>query len=572
MTKPKPAPINKSSELKIGPFAGGINTWSDASAIADTELVDCVNFDIDLDGSLKSRPPVASLYNPINNSYTSGTFLEASTQVLGTFVGNSGDRIVLFQYVERIQSPDSDKLFLVIYFIDGPNAGTARTMTTITGSSNPFTSMTRYKNTLYLTRSLGGGAKIDIGALAYTDLPSMPWGSKGLIYKERLFLVGDQGYNYSRMVFSDVGNPENFPAANFFDIRPGDGETLNDFILYQDNLILFKNSSIWVFSYDTQPQQAVLQQLHNNLGVENRWSLCLYENVIYFLKYNQVYQISNFQFTRISTKIIFEDDRTLPNGTGTNWADTQWKYPNWMSLVGDRLIVRFYNRLYSYCLRTRAWARWDSQDNNIKYMGQIVKVNTAGVLSRQGYDSYVMGSSLTKPPYPGIYNYCIPTTMILRDFYLPTGTEGVTYLTGPAQVFDILLKIKTKIYDIGLSHRFKRLMHWGCDIVTGQNVTGTLNPYSLAYRVTWAQLLTVAWNQTQTWGYPLFQQPSTVQTAVADVGVYRRYIRFPKSLRFRLLQFEVSLRTVGNTKDGPARLYSLTAFIMQKQLAPKGVN
>src|SRR6202008_509488 len=43
----------------LGPWFGGINTNSDPTAISDNELWDCINFDIDLDGSLTSRPPVA---------------------------------------------------------------------------------------------------------------------------------------------------------------------------------------------------------------------------------------------------------------------------------------------------------------------------------------------------------------------------------------------------------------------------------------------------------------------------------------------------------------------------------
>jgi hypothetical protein len=43
-------------------------------------------------------------------------------------------------------------------------------------------------------------------------------------------------------------------------------------------------------------------------------------------------------------------------------------------------------------------------------------------------------------------------------------------------------------------------------------------------------------------------------------------------LRFRLVQFEVEMLTTGNTSDGPARLYSITAFIAAKQLAPEAVN
>jgi hypothetical protein len=47
--------------IQVGPFVGGLNTFSDPTAIADNELVVCENFELDLDGSLKSRPPIEDL-------------------------------------------------------------------------------------------------------------------------------------------------------------------------------------------------------------------------------------------------------------------------------------------------------------------------------------------------------------------------------------------------------------------------------------------------------------------------------------------------------------------------------
>jgi hypothetical protein len=47
--------------IQVGPFIGGLNTFSDATAIADNELTVCENFELDLDGSLKSRPPIENL-------------------------------------------------------------------------------------------------------------------------------------------------------------------------------------------------------------------------------------------------------------------------------------------------------------------------------------------------------------------------------------------------------------------------------------------------------------------------------------------------------------------------------
>ena len=55
------------SPVRIGPFVGGMNTYSGPSAIADNEAVELLNVDIDLDGAIKSRPPVETFSPPISN-------------------------------------------------------------------------------------------------------------------------------------------------------------------------------------------------------------------------------------------------------------------------------------------------------------------------------------------------------------------------------------------------------------------------------------------------------------------------------------------------------------------------
>ena len=46
-------------ELRLGPFVGGLNLFSDQSAVADTEMVTCINYEVGIDGSLLSRPPIS---------------------------------------------------------------------------------------------------------------------------------------------------------------------------------------------------------------------------------------------------------------------------------------------------------------------------------------------------------------------------------------------------------------------------------------------------------------------------------------------------------------------------------
>ena len=137
---------------------------------------------------------------------------------------------------------------------------------------------------------------------------------------------------------------------------------------------------------------------------------------------------------------------------------------------------------------------------------------------------------------------------------------------------DIKLFMMTKQFDVGLSHRFKRLMHWGVDCYTSRSVTGTLYPFSAVYKVTWGQLGIYHWHDLNTWEYPLSSIPGISQEVTSASGFQIKFIRFPKSLRFRLLQFKIETATQGNATDGPVYIYSITAFIASKQVVPKGVS
>src|SRR5688572_1571561 len=107
------------SELQLGPFHGGINNYSDMSAIADQELVDCVNFDIDLDGSLKTRPPWSILAFEVETSAEVND-PDIHQAIIGTFV-YGGVRFII--YVTNMYTADhSDEIY--IYYVDGVNAGT----------------------------------------------------------------------------------------------------------------------------------------------------------------------------------------------------------------------------------------------------------------------------------------------------------------------------------------------------------------------------------------------------------------------------------------------------------------
>jgi hypothetical protein len=403
----------------------------------------------------------------------------------------------------------------------------------------------------------------------------MPRGYAATVYKDRLWISGRRGIvNNSRLFFSDLAAFGTFQASSFFDISPGDGDSVNDLIVYQDNLIVLKDNKTYVLTYDQGPPQAVLQIVSSTVGASGRDCAVAYENSIFVLQYNEVYEMNNFTFTRVSVKVPFEyDDKTPFDGQEATVAEF-WKYPQSLSLVGDRLYARFFNRLYIYHLRLRAWTRYESDDESIHYIGRVHRVDNVDTNLTQGYDTYVAGSALGKVTDPVGFGASGSWKAHVKLFVMQDRYEDVNEETGsiaPAPV-DIKCSMMTKAYDIGLSHRFKRLMHWGVDCITGRNITGTLYPFTIAYKVTWEQLHEYQWSELNTWSYPLFVIPQLVVTQPQGAGLARRYIRFGKSLRFRLIQFELQMLTAGNTSDGPARIYSITASMVGKQLTPQAVN
>lgn len=564
------------AELKIGPFSGGINQFSDKSAIADNEMEDCVNFDIDLDGSLKSRPPWSLLYSR-EDTVSTGLSAPYRTVILGTYVYNGVQFIV---FINRYTTGESSSVFY-FYYINGPNAGT-------TLSINPtipiaFSTSIRYENTLYLipdpTVGSTSGVSYALDTGVVTEIATMPKGNTAIVYKDTLYIGGGRDSvhtaNRSRISFSALANFASWPASNFFDINPGDGDAVQDFLVYQDNILIAKDNATYVLAYDTSPAQAVLKVVNNNIGVKGPYCMVPYENSVFFMHYASVYEMVNYDFTRVSTKIPFVLDQSISNPY--TFANLSWSTPIYLRRVGDRLVARFYNNIYVYHLRVRAWTRWDSLDVNIKYMGPPFELDRTNSSTVQAWENFVASTSLSKQvdakgPGDAAGGYKLyPKIFLFTDTYSSTTLENGNIVPAVPPV-DIKCFFQTKVYDIGVSSRFKRLLHWGVDMVTARDVTGTLYPLSMSYRVTWNSLHTLTWSQLNTWGYPTFTIPTTTQVTPIINRVDRRFIRFPKSLRFRLLQFKIEVATQGNTTDGPARVYNIAAFISSKQLVPSAVN
>jgi hypothetical protein len=520
--------------LKLGPFTGGLNISSDPVLIGDTELITCLNLELDTDGSLVSRPAIQVAFQGATN----GRWFIIGSVVFGGIL-----------YLFATQSGAT--------YVSS-NAGSSWTALAPGGTARECKTMEVYNNTVWLPTTFASAAGLGMswtpggGAVAQI---TMPRANKCTIHKNRLYLCPGETAtsNESRLYFSAPADPTSWPAPNFIDIQPGDGDTLNNVAVYQDNLLLFKGESSHVLAYDLDPVDAILREINPVVGSTGSLGVVQYENTVYSMHRNKVYAISNYNFQLINVKVPLVFDNSLPTGTTARFENQH------LSLLGERLIVRYFNRTYAFQLRTSTWAEWDKTDttSTIEWhiFGPLVRARD---LTGSGLDSYYTGYSfdVTSGGYKIIK---------LIDGRSPAATEGL----GTHKFFCIAT---TKDYDMADPVRFKRLFWWGVDVITGKDVTGSITPITLVTSLTWDSLTTQTWADLNTWGNPILSSVAFSETITGDnIANTNKLIKFGKSLRFRKANFSLQLQTDGSTTQ-PTKIFQYVAVVGVKELVSARIS
>lgn len=496
--------------IRLGPFVGGINQLSDPTALQDNELVDAVNVELDLDGSYISRPPFYDLPVPVSGS--------TRMKLLGYYITATHTRLM---------GCNSNGIWAFENNIWSQVAGTA---------GLDATAMVQYDDAVWIIATPGsaldGGSIND--SLTYSGIAAIPRGGSAIVYKERLFIVQGPtgtGSNSTLLRWSDPAAFNTYPAPNQVFVNKGDGQKLIDVIIYNDNLMLFKEDSTFIFAFDTSPSDAILSKINPTIGISTKDCVVAYENQLYILHENSVYEVVNFDFTKINSKVPFIYDATKPGP----WAD-----PTFVTILGDRLVVKYYARLYVFGLKTRVWTRWDTGD---KLIGPAVAVPMRTEID--AVPMYILASAVAAEN-ERIFGF--------RDIFDTENSETI-------EVY-----IKSKNYDYGVPHRFKRLMWWGADVSTTELITGIAQPIIVHFGVTWGQLAAFSWGQISgnTWGQPL-NVPVIVETNLGGNPAPRKFAKFMKSLRFRQINYQLEMSYDGTSITGPVRFFTFTTIIGTKQ-------
>lgn len=346
--------------LVIGPFAGGLNTYDDPTAVKDTELVECLNWDPGLEGSLRSRPPFTDRNNPLPLGLT------GSAKFLGFFYGSGGAFYLIA----------SDGLSST-WALNGQTNAWSLITSTFAASS-----MAQFDNKAWLASPVGeadpGGSWTPGGG--FVADADMPRGDSVVSFKARLWISPGKGNpNGTRVYYSKVlGQPNFWQAPSFVDVGQGDGQDIVLLTTYYNTLVAFRTQSIYAFSFNADPAQGSVALLVPGVGLTSKECLISYENYLYFMYDEKAYQFINNGAQQINLKVPF---------TATSKATNALPFS--VSLFNNRAIFHYYDTMYVYSLRTKTWTRWRSP----KYgsIGQIM--SPAGVLT----DKAFVNPSLVQP-------------------------------------------------------------------------------------------------------------------------------------------------------------------------------
>lgn len=516
--------VTKFEAVKLGPFHGGLRNSSGLGEnIADNEVYDLTNLEVDLDGSLVNRPAI------------------------GTFAITGVSPTTNLRLIGRYR-PNDGRIFLVVtaggkvYIVD-TSTGAAQAAT---GTLDTVCCI-QYNNKLWVIPapgSAGSGGYFDAAlfVVTWTTVAAIPQGTCAVAYKERIFVGAGitSTSNTARVRFSAVGDPLTWNGADNFDVGPGDGEKVVDMVVVSNDIIILKEHSTYRYTYSKLPAAGDLSVIDNKIGAPATNCAVVYNsNTVYVLHDNAVYELINSIYKRISAPVALTQifDPTLVS------SDTYG-----LTLFRDRLFVRYYSNLYIYSLRVQRWSKWVTD----KKFSKIVVIPTANL----GLDTAYMHSSTTADPNK-IY------------FFRDDRVTGV----GTNETFS--WSLQTKITHFDIPHQFKAITHGHVEIATSGNLTTTIRIPNSQRNPTWDyEASHFDWQDAGKWDdFDLTAYTSVVAPAAGEYNV-KDIKSIKQKFRFRTMYIQLSGDVVASTNgaDSSVKVLGVVVYLKEAQQVAKETN
>lgn len=185
----------------------------------------------------------------------------------------------------------------------------------ITIDANKIPDADTYANLVIIVNATSATLKWDGATLANLG-GSPPTGTVVAVFKDRVYIASQNTVRYS-----DVTNPESWPAFQKFDVGLNDGDEITALKPYFNSLLIFKKNSIWQFEVDEDNQPLSLRPLAYGIGTDSWRTVWIVNGVLHFTSRRGIYQFTGRSPEKVSYRIedIFENITGPENFVG--WED-----------------------------------------------------------------------------------------------------------------------------------------------------------------------------------------------------------------------------------------------------------
>ena len=512
---------SRSERITVKTFSGGLNNVSDITTIDDEELHRLINFELDANGSLVSRPPITGL--------AGAPVTDEPIDILGFYTDTS-------EVSYAVVACDGDTY---LYNLDTNSYTSAIASFAATGAA-------QWGGNLYLCSDTvaGGYWNGSIFTSLSTGPNPMPKGEQIVLYKARFFMISQEpGQERGRIHFSNITtlgpgatSINDWEPDNYFDVSKGDGQFITKIVSAANEIFIFRTKSTYYFKYQSAPIDGTLDLLDNTVGADNKYSVGEYEFSYLVLNNGRLYRFVSYQFYPLNdiSRLGFVQTKT----------NAVLSIKSALTVFGRRAVVWFGGGTYALDLETGAWSEWSSPGTEFAW----------GLLKPRKQDALTPDTVIG---VTGVNTANKQKMYQLVDAYLSGNTEEIECLA------------ETKAFDFDIPDLWKRLFYWSADVYTARDVYGVVSPIQFTSLViSWDDLENFTFDQLElgTWDFPIVKNPE-VQTQVVYPSPlpYRVNVTFQRDMRFRRASFEVRLSTDGTTATGPVRIIAFVIHAVLKR-------
>lgn len=356
------SPQRHASRLKLDyeiPYFGGINTTSDPASdspdgMPEIDSPDTLNTIYDIDQSVGTRKGYTKLLTTPLTNFIGG---------IHPFYQSNGTKQLMYGSGNQL------------YRYNNAGGSTALTGTPATFTANQQWSFDELLDNVYAGNGVDPLIVYNGSNYSVANASVTPQFVK--IHKNRVYAANK---NSSTLYFSDAGSPTSFPINNFIQINTNDGQNITGIDEMLDNLIIFKDESVWILTGEplgagntTTIGNLQLRQADSPVGCSAFRTICKVDTTLFFFHHSGLYALQNYAVTPISPYL----QNTFQNDMNPGFLNLSWGiynsleakyivgYPSAAATTPDSAIC--------FDVRSKQYSLWDhipgSCAANFKFSG-----------------------------------------------------------------------------------------------------------------------------------------------------------------------------------------------------------